>query len=223
VYVTGTWTQGLNLEPLHQPYFCEGFSRLGSLELFFWAGFERRGSWSLPPEQLGLQVWATDARPLFVNLLIGSRSHEECTVWAYSMMSTQGQNDLLLRTNPWILNWGLGTAQWLNSCLACARPWVPSLPPPIPKQNKTHLTITKSAVWFLDGYKVFEDSKAWCFGSGKERLPAQVTCAQRAGEDGLGTVQLQELAGVRAPRQAGAVCNWPTSPIADLTTLPMNW
>jgi hypothetical protein len=26
----GAWTQSLNLEPLHQPYFCEGFFKIGS-------------------------------------------------------------------------------------------------------------------------------------------------------------------------------------------------
>jgi hypothetical protein len=31
---TGAWTQGLHLEPLHQPYFCEGFFEIGSHELF---------------------------------------------------------------------------------------------------------------------------------------------------------------------------------------------
>jgi hypothetical protein len=32
-------TLGLHLEPLHQPYFCEGFFKLGSCELFAWVGF----------------------------------------------------------------------------------------------------------------------------------------------------------------------------------------
>jgi hypothetical protein len=27
---TGVWTQDLHLEPLHQPYFCEGFFEIGS-------------------------------------------------------------------------------------------------------------------------------------------------------------------------------------------------
>jgi hypothetical protein len=30
----GAWTQGLHLELLHQPYFCEKFFKIGSLELF---------------------------------------------------------------------------------------------------------------------------------------------------------------------------------------------
>jgi hypothetical protein len=46
----GAWTQGLHFEPLHQPYFCEGFFNIGSRELFVWAGFQPRSSWSLPPE-----------------------------------------------------------------------------------------------------------------------------------------------------------------------------
>jgi hypothetical protein len=44
---TGAWTQGLHIKPLHQPYFCEGFFKIGSQELFAWAGFEPRSSWSL--------------------------------------------------------------------------------------------------------------------------------------------------------------------------------
>jgi hypothetical protein len=35
-----------------------GFFEIGSHELFAWAGFEPRSSWSLPPEQLVLQAWA---------------------------------------------------------------------------------------------------------------------------------------------------------------------
>jgi hypothetical protein len=31
---TGAWTQGLHLEPLHQPYACKGFFMIGFLELF---------------------------------------------------------------------------------------------------------------------------------------------------------------------------------------------
>jgi hypothetical protein len=37
---TGAWTQGLHLEPLHQPYFYEGFFEVGSLELFAQADFK---------------------------------------------------------------------------------------------------------------------------------------------------------------------------------------
>jgi hypothetical protein len=49
---TGVWTHGLHLEPLHLTFFVMGF-------LFAWAGFKLRSSWSLPPEYLGLQAWAT--------------------------------------------------------------------------------------------------------------------------------------------------------------------
>jgi hypothetical protein len=47
---TGAWTRGLHLEPLHQPYLCEGFFEIGSQELFAQARFELWSSWSLPPE-----------------------------------------------------------------------------------------------------------------------------------------------------------------------------
>jgi hypothetical protein len=60
--VTGVWTQGLHLEPLHQPFFVKGFFEIGSWELFAWAGFGPQSSWSLPPEYLGLQVWAASAQ-----------------------------------------------------------------------------------------------------------------------------------------------------------------
>jgi hypothetical protein len=43
---TGAWTQGLHLEPLYQPYFCEEFFEIGH-ELFAWADCE---PWSLPSE-----------------------------------------------------------------------------------------------------------------------------------------------------------------------------
>jgi hypothetical protein len=39
-----------------------GFFEIRSQELFAWAGFELRSSWSLPPEWLGLQVWSTSTR-----------------------------------------------------------------------------------------------------------------------------------------------------------------
>jgi hypothetical protein len=45
-------TQGLHLESLHQPYFCEGFFEIGSHELFAQAGFEPLSFWSLPPSFL---------------------------------------------------------------------------------------------------------------------------------------------------------------------------
>jgi hypothetical protein len=37
-----------HFEPLHQPYFCEGFFEIG--ELFPRAGFKPWSSWSLPPD-----------------------------------------------------------------------------------------------------------------------------------------------------------------------------
>jgi hypothetical protein len=61
---TGAWTQNLHVEPFHQPYFCEGFFEIGSQALFAWTGFKPRSSWSLPPEYLGLQAWATGARQI---------------------------------------------------------------------------------------------------------------------------------------------------------------
>jgi hypothetical protein len=37
---SGALTQGLHLEPLHQPFFVKGFFEIGSFKLFAWAGFE---------------------------------------------------------------------------------------------------------------------------------------------------------------------------------------
>jgi hypothetical protein len=45
---TGAWTQGLHLEPFHQPFFVLGFLKIGSHKLFAWAGFELWSSLSLP-------------------------------------------------------------------------------------------------------------------------------------------------------------------------------
>jgi hypothetical protein len=58
---TGAWTQGLYLKPLHQPFFLcvMGFFQIGSRKLLTWADFEPWLSWSLPPEELGLQVGPT--------------------------------------------------------------------------------------------------------------------------------------------------------------------
>jgi hypothetical protein len=47
---TGAWTQGIHLEPLCQPYFCEVFFEIGSCELFPWTGFKLQSSWYLPLE-----------------------------------------------------------------------------------------------------------------------------------------------------------------------------
>jgi hypothetical protein len=57
------WLWGLNSGP--SPWttppvlFCEGFFKIASHELFAQAGFKPQFSWSLPPEYLGLQAWAT--------------------------------------------------------------------------------------------------------------------------------------------------------------------
>jgi hypothetical protein len=37
---TGALTQGLHLEPIHQPYFCEGFFEIGSHGAICPTGFE---------------------------------------------------------------------------------------------------------------------------------------------------------------------------------------
>jgi hypothetical protein len=47
---SGAWTQGLHLEPCHQPFFMIGFFKIESCKLFAWAGFEPQSSWSLPRE-----------------------------------------------------------------------------------------------------------------------------------------------------------------------------
>jgi hypothetical protein len=44
------WTEGLHLEPLHQPFFMMGFFEIGSCVQFALAGLELPSSWSLPPE-----------------------------------------------------------------------------------------------------------------------------------------------------------------------------
>jgi hypothetical protein len=49
-FSTGTLTQGLRLEPLHQPIFVTEFFKIVSRELFAWAGFKPQYSESLPPE-----------------------------------------------------------------------------------------------------------------------------------------------------------------------------
>jgi hypothetical protein len=40
----GAGTQGLHLEPLHQPFFVKGFFEIGSCKLFAEAGFELQSS-----------------------------------------------------------------------------------------------------------------------------------------------------------------------------------
>jgi hypothetical protein len=46
---TEIWTQGLHLEPLHQPFFVMSFFDIGSHDLFSHAGFKPWSSWSQPP------------------------------------------------------------------------------------------------------------------------------------------------------------------------------
>jgi hypothetical protein len=70
---TGVWTQRLHLEPLHQPFFVLGIFKIRSHELFAQAGFKPQSSWSLPLEELGLQVWATNIR-LFMHCEQGKQS-----------------------------------------------------------------------------------------------------------------------------------------------------
>jgi hypothetical protein len=41
---TEAWTEGLHLESLHQPYFCEGFFKIESHKLFALGDFEPRSS-----------------------------------------------------------------------------------------------------------------------------------------------------------------------------------
>jgi hypothetical protein len=46
----GICTQGLHLEPIHQPFFVMGFFKIGSHKLFAPAGFNHDPPGSLPPE-----------------------------------------------------------------------------------------------------------------------------------------------------------------------------
>jgi hypothetical protein len=46
--------------------FVLGFFKIESCKLFSWAGLALWSSWSLPPEQLGLQVWATSGQLVFI-------------------------------------------------------------------------------------------------------------------------------------------------------------
>jgi hypothetical protein len=45
------------------PFLWWIFFKIGSHELFMWAGFKPWSSWSLPPESLGIQAWATSTWP----------------------------------------------------------------------------------------------------------------------------------------------------------------
>jgi hypothetical protein len=65
IYCTEVWTQGLHLKLLYQPVFVMGFFKIGSHKLFAQAGFKLQSFWSLPPEYLGLQVWATGPQHIY--------------------------------------------------------------------------------------------------------------------------------------------------------------
>jgi hypothetical protein len=71
---TGVWTQGLHLKPLHQPFFVKAFFEIGSCKLFAQAGFNPWSSWSLPPEKLWLQAWATHSQFKMCNVLFSNLS-----------------------------------------------------------------------------------------------------------------------------------------------------
>jgi hypothetical protein len=49
------------------PFFVLYIFKIGLPKLFSQAGFEPRPSWSLPPKQLGLQVWTTGTCLFFLN------------------------------------------------------------------------------------------------------------------------------------------------------------
>jgi hypothetical protein len=54
-----SYTLSHSISPIF--FFCDGFFEIESCELFIWSGFELSFSWSLPPNYLGLQAWATSA------------------------------------------------------------------------------------------------------------------------------------------------------------------
>jgi hypothetical protein len=68
---TGVWTQGLNLKPLHQALW-RIFFQDRVLQTVCLDGFETWSSWSLPPENIGVQAWATIAQLFFNFFLQGS-------------------------------------------------------------------------------------------------------------------------------------------------------
>jgi hypothetical protein len=80
----------------NKPSFMLVFFEIGSLKLLAWAGFGPWFSWFLPPEQLGLQAWATLTRPhgllcvgkyswCFFLVLWGRQSHwiKNLYLWPY--------------------------------------------------------------------------------------------------------------------------------------------
>jgi hypothetical protein len=60
------WTQGLYLEPLHQPFFAKAFFKLGLWEQLAWTGFEPWSSWSLSLARIrGVSHWCPVTQLLF--------------------------------------------------------------------------------------------------------------------------------------------------------------
>jgi hypothetical protein len=57
--VLGLELRAYTLSHSTSPFFHDGVFKIGSHELFAWAGLKLRPSWPLPPESLGLQIWAT--------------------------------------------------------------------------------------------------------------------------------------------------------------------
>jgi hypothetical protein len=81
LFILWYWGLSLPLEPFHQPFFVMSFFKTVSHKLFAPADFKHPSSWSLPPEYLGLQTWATSAQPFspllggFFTLLCLSFTH----------------------------------------------------------------------------------------------------------------------------------------------------
>jgi hypothetical protein len=84
---TEAWTQGFfYLEPPHQPFFVKGFFRNRISKLFVWAGFKLWSSWSVLPEQLGLQAWATKTT-LFVKTFMTCHDIRKASYTTWSVSS----------------------------------------------------------------------------------------------------------------------------------------
>jgi hypothetical protein len=74
---TRAWTQGLHLEPLHQPFSVMAIFKIGSHQLFAQTGFKPQSFLSLPPDQVGLQVWATRLSLIFKIIGTSGSTEEE--------------------------------------------------------------------------------------------------------------------------------------------------
>jgi hypothetical protein len=60
------FTLSHSTSPIFFFFFVMGIFEIGSHELVAWDDFKSQSSWSLPPEYLGLQIWATGpAIPFF--------------------------------------------------------------------------------------------------------------------------------------------------------------